>query len=65
MQTSTSNATPRLLTLRDAATYLAMGTWALRRLVWANELSVVQNGKGARLLFDRKDLDKWIEKTKK
>ncbi|MFL6314740.1 MAG: helix-turn-helix domain-containing protein [Terriglobales bacterium] len=55
---------PRLLTLKAAAHYLSVGEWALRRLVWAGDLPSVQLKKGARLLFDIVDLNKWIEAHK-
>lgn len=54
----------RLLTLRQASRYLGKGEWALRRMVWASEIAHVRDKKGSRLLFDRVDLDRWIEAHK-
>jgi hypothetical protein len=59
------NAPPRLLTLKAAAHFLSMGEWKLRRLVWSGDLAVVQERKGARLLFDVADLNRFIETNKK
>ena len=55
----------RLLTLKEAADYLAVGEWKLRHLVWGGQISFVQHGKGARVLLDVDDLDKWITANKK
>lgn len=55
---------PRLLRTADAARYLAVSPWKLRRLVHDAELPVVDCGEGANWLFDRMDLDRWIEKSK-
>lgn len=54
----------RLLTLNEAAEYLAIGVWKLRRMIWNGEIPFVQHGKGARVLLDVNDLDKHIEATK-
>jgi excisionase family DNA binding protein len=54
----------RLLTLKEAATYLAIGTWKLRQMVAHQEIKSVQHHHGSRLLFDLKELDKWIEAHK-
>jgi excisionase family DNA binding protein len=54
----------RLLTLKEAAVYLAVSEFTLRRRVWANQIPVIQNGKYSRLLFDIRDLDRYIEQHK-
>jgi hypothetical protein len=59
------NAPPRLLTLKAAAHFLSVGEWKLRRLVWSGQLAVVQERKGARLLFDVVDLNRFIEANKR
>ncbi|MBI3671010.1 MAG: helix-turn-helix domain-containing protein [Acidobacteria bacterium] len=50
---------PRLLNIKAAALYLSCTVWALRQLVWAKDLPHVRIGR--RLLFDRADLDKFVE----
>jgi excisionase family DNA binding protein len=51
----------RLLSTACAARYLGVSAWTVRRLVYAGELPA-QRGK--RMRFDKKDLDRFIEKTK-
>ena len=57
---------PRLLRTSDAARYLNISPWKLRRLVHDAELPVIgrKEGEGANWLFDRLDLDLWIEQQK-
>jgi len=52
----------RLLSLRDAAVYLALSYWTLRELIWRGELPAVRVGR--RILIDREDLDSFIERCK-
>jgi excisionase family DNA binding protein len=52
----------RLLTLEQAADYLALSTWSVRDLVWKGRLRVVRLTR--RLHFDRRDLDRLIEGAK-
>lgn len=54
----------RLLRLKDAARYLSVSTWTLRRLVQAGDLPVLKLGDGAPWLLDVRDLDRWIETSK-
>jgi excisionase family DNA binding protein len=54
----------RVLTLAQAARYMALGEWVLRRKVWAGELPFLQSGKGARLRFDRMELDKFLQRER-
>jgi excisionase family DNA binding protein len=56
---------PRVLSLKDAAKYLGMGEWKLRRLVWAGKLPFIQLKAGAALQFDVDDLNKFIAANKK
>ncbi|MGD1214322.1 MAG: helix-turn-helix domain-containing protein [Terriglobales bacterium] len=57
---------PRLLDLADAARYLSMGDKALRELIRKGELPYVQTIAGrSPYLLDIRDLDKWIEKSKR
>ena len=60
-------ASPRLLRLADAADYLCISTWKMRALIQAGELefiAVADGGHGPWLL-DVRDLDAWIERTKR
>ena len=57
--------TARLLTLRNAATYLAMGRHTLIDMANRGEIMPVQRRKGCAMLFDRADLDKWIDAHKR
>jgi excisionase family DNA binding protein len=54
--------TPRLLTIQEAATYLATTVPFIRTLIYRRELPYVKAGK--RFVIDMVDLDKWVEKTK-
>jgi excisionase family DNA binding protein len=53
---------PRLLSVRDAATYLGAHLWAIRQMVRNRELPYVQIGR--KHLIDRLDLDGYIERNK-
>jgi excisionase family DNA binding protein len=55
----------RLLRLKDAAVYLSLSPWKLRRLVWERRLPVVQDGEGSPFLFDQSDLDSYVESHKR
>jgi excisionase family DNA binding protein len=52
----------RLLTLNQAAEYLAVSHWTLRKLIWAGAISHVRIGRLVQL--DRADLDAFIEAKK-
>jgi hypothetical protein len=54
---------PRLLDVRGAAVYLSTTIWNIRNLTWAGKLKPVPVG-GARQLFDKADLDAFVEKAK-
>src|SRR5438309_2284166 len=51
----------RLLSTACAARYLGVSVWTVRRLVYAGELPAQR---GRHMRFDKKDLDRWIEKSK-
>lgn len=53
---------PRLLSVKDAATYLGAHLWAIRQLVRNRELPYVQIGR--KYLIDRMDLDRFVERNK-
>lgn len=52
----------RLLTLPEAAAYLAISPWTVRELQWKGKLPRVDLGR--KLLFDQVDLDALIERQK-
>jgi excisionase family DNA binding protein len=62
---STRPLRKRLLRLKDAAVYLSLSPWKLRRLVWERRLPVVQDCEGSPFLFDQHDLDCYVETNKR
>jgi excisionase family DNA binding protein len=66
-QTRTSNfpARRRLLRTKEAAEYLSISPWKLRRLIQDGRLPVVQDGDGAPFLLDVRDLDSYIDRNKR
>lgn len=54
----------RLVRTRQAADYLCISEWKLRRLVQDGGLPFVQDGEGTPFLFDLRDLDAYIERHK-
>jgi excisionase family DNA binding protein len=55
-------AAARLLTVKEAAAYIARSEQAVQHLIHRRELVVVR--KGRRVHVDRGDLDRWIEANK-
>lgn len=55
----------RLLRLKEASVYLSLSPWKLRRLIWEGRLPVVQDCEGSPFLFDRHDLDSYVESHKR
>lgn len=53
---------PRLLTVQQAAQYLSSTPWFVRSLHWDRKVRGIKMGK--RLVFDRTDLDAYIEQRK-
>ncbi len=53
---------PRLLTVKEAATFLGRSVPSVRELVWSGSLPIVRVGR--RIHFDLPDLEKWIEAHK-
>jgi excisionase family DNA binding protein len=51
-----------MLTVKDAARYLGCTEWYVRTLVWEKKLSHLVFGK--RYVFDRADLDAFVESQK-
>jgi hypothetical protein len=60
----TSYIPKRLLRTKDAALYLGMSPGKLRRLTQSGELPVIQHDERAPWLYDLRDLDDHIEKSK-
>ena len=54
----------RLLRTKDAAEYLGMSPGKLRRLTQSGELPIIQHEERAPWLYDLRDLDEHIEKSK-
>ena len=54
--------TPRLMNVKDAASYLGATVWFVRSLVWSGEIASCRLGK--RLLIDRQDLDQYVDRQK-
>jgi excisionase family DNA binding protein len=50
---------PRLLGIKGAASYLGTTIWQIRTLVWSKKIRHVRFGK--RILFDRADLDRYVD----
>jgi excisionase family DNA binding protein len=62
MSVQTDSAQSRLLDIKMAARYLSTTVWQMRTLVWEKKVPHVKLGH--RILFDRADLDKLVEKLK-
>ncbi len=52
----------RLLSVPNAAKYLGVSDWHVRRLIWRGDLPSVRVGRLVRL--DREDLDRYIAEQK-
>jgi excisionase family DNA binding protein len=55
----------RLLRTKQAAAYLNMSPWKIRKLILDRRLPVVQDADGAPFLLDVHDLDSYIERHKR
>lgn len=60
----TENVTPRGLKTNEAAAYLGVSPWKLRNLVQAGEISYVAGAGTSPWLFDKQELDHWVETRK-
>ena len=58
----TSSITPRLLSQREAATYLGISYWTLRDLTFQGEIPHVKIRR--RILVDQLDLDAYLDRMK-
>jgi excisionase family DNA binding protein len=61
-EAATPTIQPRLLNIEDASAYLSTTVWAMRKLAWSKEVPHVRLG--TRILFDRLDLDSFINRAK-
>ena len=50
--------------MKEVAVYLGMSEWTIRQMAHAGELRFIQRESGGPMLFDRNDLDAWIEDAK-
>jgi excisionase family DNA binding protein len=55
---------PRVLKTNDAAAYLGISAWKLRNLVQSGEISYIAGDGTSPWLFDKQELDQWIETRK-
>jgi excisionase family DNA binding protein len=62
--TVTATLQRRLIRTKEAATYLSMSDWKLRRLIQEGIFPVVQDHEGGPFLLDLRDLDGYIESHK-
>jgi excisionase family DNA binding protein len=53
---------PRLLNVQEASLYLAFTVAAVRQLQWSRAVPFLKIGK--RVLFDRSDLDRYVDLAK-
>jgi len=60
----TKPARQRLLTLKQAATYLGRGEDSLREMIYSGVFPVVQLGSRSKMWLDIGDLDTWIDENK-
>jgi excisionase family DNA binding protein len=56
--------TRRLLRIEEAAYYLGYSTSKVRELAWTGQLQYFQEKKGALMLFELAELDRWIDSHK-
>ena len=59
---STVSVEPRLLTVRQAAQYLACSVHAIRQLQWSSAIPSLKIGK--LIQFDKADLDRYVDLAK-
>jgi hypothetical protein len=61
-QRFTNPQRPRLLSLKEAASFLGIGIWTMRDLVWSGSVPLVRFKR--RMYFDARDLEQLIERNK-
>jgi excisionase family DNA binding protein len=57
-----STGEPRLLTVKQAAAYLACSIFAIRSFGWSGTIPSLKIGR--KVLFDRHDLDRYVDLSK-
>jgi excisionase family DNA binding protein len=62
IQAVTGELSPRLLSIKAAAAYLSCTIWAVRTLAWNRDVPSLKIGN--KILFDKKDLDAFVERAK-
>jgi len=62
--TKLQHSAPRLLRLKEAAQYVSLSPWKLRKLVQDGQLPIVKYGENTPWLLDVRDLDGWVERHK-
>ena len=55
---------PRLLTLKQASTYLGCSVRSVREMVYGHEIPVLQRGERSKIWIDKEDLNSWINRSK-
>jgi len=61
---TTNSMTPRLLTLKQAASWLGLTVWAIRERIWSGQIPVVRFPNGRKMYIDTTDLEAFIERNK-
>jgi len=56
---------PRLLSLKDAASWLGLTVWAMRERIWAGQIPVVQFPGGRKQYIDIQDLESFVQNNKR
>lgn len=64
-QSNSQKIASRLLRTRQAAAYLGISAWKLRQLVTDRRLPVVQDADSGPFRLDVRDLDNYIESSKR
>jgi excisionase family DNA binding protein len=59
---TTGDISPRLLSIKSAAAYLSCTIWAVRTLAWNRDVPSLKIGN--KILFDKKDLDAFVDRSK-
>jgi len=62
--TKLETSSRRLLRLKEAAQYVSLSPWRLRKLVQDGQLPVVKYAENVPWLLDLRDLDCWVERHK-
>ena len=63
--TATATLQRRLIRTKEAASYLSISDWKLRRLIQDGTFPVVQDHEGGPFLLDVRDLDSYVENHKR